>query len=549
MWLERSRGRAEADALLGAVKLSRADIESETRAIGVAVWHRAVEAFAGRWGRDTLLDTWTGVIDPSNLGVWMRVLRGTTDPEGALRQLDGLGGDEIRTSRWETVRASAGRWHGRVFLTHDPRFERDGLLTLARQAELRAIPALFGYPPAQVSTLSTTRTTFATRTGAAGQEFLVVWGADRQRREAPYAAAAGAAIGATAFLHSPLVGAAATAACAVAGALAGVGWSRDRQRRTEALAQNFRIRALERSMMLKDEQLRASAGMSEGTVIAGMYRLGVRLGTGASGVIHKATRLSDNTPVAIKLLRAAVAHDALASDRLRREAEAMGLAWHPNVVELYDQGVLPDSTTYLVMELLEGESLSARLKRDGALSDELLVPIATELCDALGAIHAAGVIHRDVKPGNIFVARVPAGAPASEQKTRAKILDFGIARVEWAETRLTNFDAVVGTPGYMSPEQEAGGEIDARSDLFALGAVLYECVTGEPLRPGANPTDESKRTSGVHKAGRPLGAAWLSVLERAMAKSPRDRFVDAKAMRDAIVAAARVSAAGEASGG
>jgi serine/threonine-protein kinase len=427
-----------------------------------------------------------------------------------------------------------------VFLTHDPRFERDGLLTLARQAELRAVPALFGYPAAEVAAISTQRVTFATRTGAAGQEFLVTWKTGRRHMEVPYAIGGGAALGTTGFAHSIAGGVAAVLAGGAIGLATAIIWRRDRQRRTEGSAQNFRIRALERSMMLKDEQIRASAGMSEGTVIAGMYRLGTRLGVGASGVIHRAVRLSDNTPVAIKLLRAAVAHDALASDRLRREAEAMGLAWHPNVVELYDQGVLPDGTTYLVMELLEGESLSARLKRGGAMSADEFVPIATELCDALGAVHAAGVIHRDVKPGNIYLARVPVGAPPAEQRTRVKILDFGIARVEWAETRLTNFDSVVGTPGYMSPEQEQGGEIDARSDLYALGAVFFECLTGTPLPPTRG--GENAPPSGIHKSAAALSPAWRVVLERAMAPAPRDRFVDAKAMRDGVVAAARASA-------
>lgn len=545
--LQAKRGRSEADALLSSVKLSHDDLENETRAIGVAVWHKAVEEFASRYGRDALADTWRGVVDPENLGVWMRVLRGTHDPEGAFRQLDGLGGDEVRTSRWETMKAGPGFWQGRVYLTHDPRFERDGLLTLARQAELRAVPVLFGMAPGDVETISTHRSTFATRTGTAGQEFRVSWRLATDRRDVPIASAAGAVLGLGGAAHSMLAAAAGVVAGAVVGAGAGMMLRRDRQRRADAQAQNVRIRALERSMHLRDDQSRKAAGTNEGSVIAGMYRLGAKLGTGASGVIHKAVRLSDNAPVAIKLLRAAVAHDAIASDRLRREAEAMGLAWHPNVVELYDQGALPDGTTYLVMELLEGESLSARLARERPLPLRELLPLALELCDALGAVHAAGVIHRDVKPGNIFLARHPAGAPPDEQRLRVKILDFGIARVEWAETRLTNTEAAVGTPGYMSPEQEEGREIDARSDLFSLGAVLYECLTGIALRPGMRPGDASKdassddRSSGVQKASASAPPAWLEVVEKCMAPQPRDRYVDAKALRDALVEAARRS--------
>ena len=180
------------------------------------------------------------------------------------------------------------------------------------------------------------------------------------------------------------------------------------------------------------------------------------------------------------MLRAAVAHDTVAADRLRREAAALGLAWHPNVVEVFEDGYLPDGTCYLVMERLHGESLAMRLRRVGAMTPEELMPIALQLCDALGAVHAAGIVHRDVKPSNIFLAQEP-----GSNALRVKVLDFGIARVEWAETRLTNANAPLGTPGYMSPEQEQGEEIDQRTDLFGMGVVIYECLTGfaPPLKP------------------------------------------------------------------
>jgi serine/threonine-protein kinase len=214
----------------------------------------------------------------------------------------------------------------------------------------------------------------------------------------------------------------------------------------------------------------------------------------------------------------------------------MGLAWHPGVVELYDQGVLPDGTNYLAMELLRGESLAAKLKRVRSLPTVEVVRIASEILDALSAVHAAGVIHRDLKPSNIFLVDSEPGG-----SERIKVLDFGIARVEWAETRLTMMGAAVGTPGYMSPEQEQGGEVDARSDLFSLGAVLYECLTGNALtRPMASPLRDAKPAepfSGVHKAALPPG--WGEVIERAMALSPRDRFNDAKSMRDAILSSVR----------
>jgi len=263
------------------------------------------------------------------------------------------------------------------------------------------------------------------------------------------------------------------------------------------------------------------------------------MGSGATGVIYEAVRLSDGVPVAIKLLRAAAAHEAVASDRLRREAEALGLSWHPNVVEVIDHGHLADGTAYLVMELLRGESLGTRLRSKGRLAPRELLPVALQVCDALAAVHAAGVVHRDLKPSNIFLA-VDRDEPTGPE--RVKLLDFGIARVEWEETRITNTGGPLGTPGYMSPEQETGSaEIDARSDLFALGAVLYECLVGEPPPPrspsGLIRTGESTAVrfdSGTQKSTSFVPPAWRAVIEKAMALQPGERYQTARAVAQAL---------------
>jgi serine/threonine-protein kinase len=162
-----------------------------------------------------------------------------------------------------------------------------------------------------------------------------------------------------------------------------------------------------------------------------------------------------------------------------------------------------------------------------------------QVCDALAAVHAAGIVHRDLKPSNIFLA-VDRDAPAGSE--RAKLLDFGIARVEWEETRITNTGGPLGTPGYMSPEQEGGsGEVDARSDLFALGAVLYECLVGDPpppqspsglVRTGDNPA--VRFDSGALKASPLVAPAWYAVIEKAMAPSPADRYPDARSFAQAL---------------
>jgi serine/threonine-protein kinase len=366
-------------------------------------------------------------------------------------------------------------------------------------------------------------------------------------------------------------GALVTVACAAAGVLSGLAVARERLRGVETFAQRTRVLALERSLLLREERETAASSAIEGSVVAGQYRVVRRMGSGASGVIYEAVRVSDGVPVAIKLLRAVAAQDAVASDRLRREAEALGLAWHPNVVEVLDHGHLADGTTYLVMELLNGETLGAYLQTKGRLSSADLLPIARQVCEALIAIHAAGVVHRDLKPSNIFLSRPKVGslppgdaqgptgeAPATPRSlardgtaNRVKLIDFGIARVEWAETRITNMGTPVGTPGYMSPEQESGGVVDARSDVFAFGAVIYECLMGEPPPPAPSGAWTAVPASGLVYPTPGMGIPvarreslklrldlippeWRPLLARTMAPAPADRYQDARAVAQAL---------------
>jgi Protein kinase domain len=537
LWVGKAKDRANADALIREVRIDSEYLEDETRPVPVATWHRALVAFASRFGQGAIRETWTGVIDPENLGVWTRVLRGTVDPEGALGQLDTLGGEELKTSRWERIAARPGYWHGRVILSHDPLLERDGLCGLARAAELTGVPAMFGYGPGTVEILPSKVTGSASaRTGGLIEEYVLRWKVPSARRGKLLAFGCAVAATPVILVQPGLAGAAIVAGAGVLSGALGAAWQAGLARRAESHAQMNRIRALERSVALKEQRERAAVGFFEGSVIAGKYRLGRKLGAGASGVIHQATRLADNAPVAIKLLRAAVAHDTVASDRLRREAEALGLTWHPNVVEVFDHDHLPDGTAYLVMEQLEGESLATLLRRVGTLPAAQVKSIATQVCDALGAVHAAGVIHRDVKPSNIFLA-TPAEPDAFPE---VKVLDFGIARVEWAETRLTDMGAPLGTPGYMSPEQEQGGDIDARSDLFAVGAVIYECFVGLPPPTTASGSFEIAAPL-APMGGQPgrdasIPGEWRAIVNRAMAPLPQSRYRDARAMREAILA-------------
>jgi eukaryotic-like serine/threonine-protein kinase len=534
-YLDANKGTGVSEQWLKSIHVLRDDLDDETRPMPLTTLHHALQRFAEAVSREAIVEIWNHLIAPDNLGVWMRILRGTIVPADAFSRLDSSDSEYGRTTRWETIDTRIGFWRGRVHIAHDPAMEQDGLLALTRVAELASVPALFGYGRGEVSAKGVNTSTVSD----VAQEFEVRWSVPSAKRSGPIGAAIGLAVAAYPLFNHPSLAAAGLALGAgCAGALAGMAVARERLRHTETSAQTSRVHALERSILLKENRELAAAGNLEGSIIAGQYRTGVRMGSGASGVIYEAARISDGLPVAIKLLRAAAAHDAVASDRLRREAEALGLAWHPNVVEVIDHGHLADGTSYLVMERLRGETLATRLKGKVRLSSVELLPIASQVCDALVAVHAAGVVHRDLKPSNIYLA-IDVDDPGSVE--RVKLLDFGIARVEWEETRITNMGAPLGTPGYMSPEQETGGEVDARSDIFALGAVLYECLVGEPPPPTPSGlwrsgavSEGGPADSGVHKAGKLIPPAWKALIGRAMAPAPGDRFQDARAFAQAL---------------
>ncbi len=552
--LDASRGAEAGDTLLAGLGTTREDLDDETRRLPLTTFHAALRAFAQVASRETIADTWQYLIADDNLGVWMRAIRGTRKPEEAFSRIDGSDSEYGRTSRWETFTSRPGFWRGRVVVVHDPALEEDGLLGVSRIAELSAVPALYGYGQGKV-TCTGERAETAVH---ASQTYEVRWKMPDARRSIALLGGLGFALGLTPLIRWPsILTLVILVALTAAGALLGSFRARERERRREASAQAVRVQALERSLRLR-ERRDGDAGNLQGQLVAGQYKLAQRMGAGASGVIYEATRVGDGLPVAIKLLRAAAAHDAVASDRLRREAEALGLSWHPNVVELIDHGHLPDGTAYLVMELLHGETLATRLRTVGRLPTWELLPLALQVGDALTAIHAAGVVHRDIKPSNIFLLPIDLdNAPSSTRfpgvhsmTEQVKVLDFGIARVEWEETRITNMGAPVGTPGYMSPEQEAGGPVDARSDVFAFGALLYECLTGEP--PSAS-ADERWRSGEGASVAPPAAAAavpgasalsgvraartpneWRRVIDRSLAQAPDDRYPDARAMSQAL---------------
>ncbi len=526
-YLDARRGPEVAERWLRDAGLKRADMENETHTLPVAALRATLDAFVGVASREAIVDVWPFLLEPATLGAYVRVFRGVHAPEQAFSRLGASESEYGRTARWEVLEARRGYWRGRVLITHDPTLEENGLLALIRAAELKALPALFGFGPGEV----VARGTVVQEQSSLAQEYEVRWRVPRP----PVWAALGALMGtlcgslAFAFHTGPVSRTEAVVFGAVLGGMTAAFASRAALRHAGARGQAKRVAALERTLELREAREIAKPGEA---LVAGQYRIKQRMGAGASGVIYEAERVSDGLPVALKLLRVAAAHEAIASDRLRREAEALRLAWHPNVVEIVDDGYLPDGTSYLALELLAGESLAARVRSGGRMRWEELQPIALQICEALVAVHAAGVVHRDIKPANLFLVK---GADGRE---RVKLVDFGIAHVEWEETRITNIGSPLGTPGYMSPEQESGGQIDARSDLFALGAVLYECLVGEP----PPPTPSGMWLAQGDGAGRAradpawelIPQAWRPIIQRALAPAREDRFEDARAFARAV---------------
>jgi len=218
-----------------------------------------------------------------------------------------------------------------------------------------------------------------------------------------------------------------------------------------------------------------TAVLARTRVLDGKYRLGRLIGEGGMGAVYEARHEGLQASVAVKLLSEHGSLDTKAVTRFRREARAMGAIRHENVVAVMDTGTDEYGVPFLVMELLEGESLAAVLRREHALSPGLACWIASQLLSGLGAAHARGVIHRDLKPGNVFLARL------SDGSHRVKVLDFGISKLggESSTLDVTAEGSVVGTPNFMAPEQITGeAPADARTDLYAVGVLLYRMVTG-----------------------------------------------------------------------
>ena len=273
--------------------------------------------------------------------------------------------------------------------------------------------------------------------------------------------------------------------------------------------------------------------LSTGEIIDGKYRTIRLIGEGGMGAVYEAENIRIHRKVAIKVLHAGVAETAEAVQRFEREAQAAGRIGSEHIVEVLDLGNLPSGDRYMVMEFMDGDSLSGRIQKKGRLSPAELYPIAHQLLAALDAAHGAGIIHRDLKPDNVYLLRSRSGVADF-----VKLLDFGISKFNQLSGDsgfgMTRTGAVMGTPYYMAPEQAKGAkDMDHRVDLYAAGVILYESVTGEvPFN--ADTFNELlfkivlEEPRPVQQLAPEIDPGFAAIINKAMAREPSARFQTAK---------------------
>ena len=277
--------------------------------------------------------------------------------------------------------------------------------------------------------------------------------------------------------------------------------------------------------------------LGAGSQIGQNVRLKRLLGQGGMGSVWVGEHLTLHTDVAVKFMAVEIAQDGAAVARFSREATAAAQIKSSHVVQTFDHGVTPDGIPYIVMELLEGEDLGKRIERVGALPPALTAQIISQVCRALTRAHALGIVHRDIKPDNIFLTD-------SDGELTAKVLDFGIAkRTTDTGFAMTSTGAMIGTPYYMSPEQiTSARDVDFRSDLWSLGVVAYHALTGmvpfnaETLGALCIAIDRAAFAppSRNLRAIPPALDAWCA---RALARDPAQRFGSAREMADTLTQA------------
>ena len=267
-------------------------------------------------------------------------------------------------------------------------------------------------------------------------------------------------------------------------------------------------------------------------LLGGRYQVSERIGSGGMADVRRGRDVRLGRDVAVKVLRADLARDPLFQARFRREAQAAASLNVPSIVSVYDTGEDPHGVPYIVMEYVEGRTLRDVLAQEGRLLPQRALEVTADICGALDVAHNAGIVHRDVKPANVMLTR----------DGDVKVMDFGIARAAADTSGATQTAAVIGTAAYLSPEQARGEHVDARSDLYSTGCLLYELVTGVPPFTGDSPVAvayqhvrEDPELPSAFDAS--LSPQVDAVVLKAMAKDPAQRYATAQAMREDLLRA------------
>jgi len=288
----------------------------------------------------------------------------------------------------------------------------------------------------------------------------------------------------------------------------------------------------------------------------GKYRLERRIGKGGMGAVYEAADLRLARRVAVKIMLGRAFGDSQALRRFEREAQASARLTHANIVTVFDFGAAGSAGAYIVMELVRGRTLRAELERQGRFAPQTVAAWFEQICSAVAAAHQRGIVHRDLKPENVIVAASPAPstppAPGARPSLRTdggdvvKVLDFGLAKMTTTDgdssEGLTNPGVVIGTAGYMAPEQLTAGHIDERSDIFALGVMAAEAVTGRRPFPGRTHNELLLAILNEPFTLGGSGAEWRrleAVLQRAVAKHPSERYQSVDGLRNDLLPALR----------
>jgi serine/threonine-protein kinase len=471
------RGEKTVRTLLASAGIDPSTVDNETGWLSTHAARRALKAIADLLGPEALRRRGEWVTNPEALGTHVRMLRMAEQPVDAYRYLAANAKEVTRVGTWE-LEELGGDGKNKdveaVRMTYRPRDDNgdegeviepaaEELLCAAREGELAGYPRVWGLPDAEVTHEG------CVAKGGEACIYVCRWQKTKPK-SGPYVGAAVAAVVTGVVIG--LIGGwlAGVLAALLAGALGGGAghlWDRNKEDRVARAFERNRIAALERGLELKGD-LPATPGELTGTVLGGKYRIGRKIGSGGIGVVYAAEHTGLGHEVAVKVLRGAAARDGGEIARLRREAYIQVHIEHPNIARVLDLDQMPDGSIYVVMERLIGRSLADKLAREGLVAPGFAIPVFIGVCRALAAAHKKGVVHRDLKPGNVFLC----------DDGMAKVLDFGMSKLTSAES-LTQTGYTLGTPEYMAPEQCIGAAVEPRTDIYAFGVLMYEALTGE----------------------------------------------------------------------